>query len=163
MMYQGFITDEKLFAKLEERFDVPSIYDQNTKMKVQARVAIYLKYWIERMQQRISPAVLASITRFVKEKMCGPQFELTSRVILERLQKPKNADSQVHSIEKAPPPHIPKAPPPYSFLDLDETEVARQLTILSYNIYKNIKVLYFDHINKIQLLVYLSMIIITIT
>ena len=88
MMYESFTTDEKLFSKLADRFIVPPQYDQIISQKIKGRVAIFLKYWVENRPE-ISPSLRNSITRFVREKMNAPPFELTAKVILDRLQNPK--------------------------------------------------------------------------
>ena len=48
-------------------------------------------------------------------------------------------------LEKPPPPILPKSPPPYVFYEIDELEIARQLTIKSFDIYKKIKVNYYNY------------------
>lgn len=137
MMYESFTTDEKLLSKLEERFNVPAGIDQAIAQKIKVRVTIFLKYWIEH-RSSISPSLRSLITRFVEEKLAKEPFDLTAKVILDRLNNPKVMERVVG--EKPPAPILPKSPPPFGFFEIDELELARQLTIQSFDIYKKIQV-----------------------
>ena len=87
LMFHGFTTEEKLWNKLLERFEVPETIEEAIKMKIRARVCIFIKNWVEK--DLLSPHVRSLIQQFVTTRMTDPQYSLMSKVILDRLNNPK--------------------------------------------------------------------------
>ena len=87
LMFHGFTTEEKLWEKLLERFEVPDTIDQATKDKIRTRVCIFIKNWVEK--EPLGPHVRSLIQEFVRTRMSEPQYALMAKVILGRLDNPK--------------------------------------------------------------------------
>ena len=63
--YQSFTTPMELFMKLLERYDVPENIPESLANKVQLRVIIVLKYWIQTQFYDINTELLGMITEFL--------------------------------------------------------------------------------------------------
>jgi hypothetical protein len=87
LMFHGFTTEEKLWSKLLERFDVPNHIEAAVRDKIRTRVWIFIKNWVEK--EPLGPHVCSQIEQFVRARMDEPQYALMAKVILDRLVNPK--------------------------------------------------------------------------
>ena len=115
MMFHAFTTDQRLFNKLIERygvnfsstsrsfiqesnrfcpvfflkirFNVPSWLPAQLQEKIQVRVCVFLKHWVE--NDILGEAVKNSIREFLKGVSANKKFEMISKSIEARLDQPK--------------------------------------------------------------------------
>ena len=138
LMFHGFTTEEKLWSKLLERFEVPNHIEEAVKMKIRARVCIFVKNWVEK--DLLGEHVRSLIQTFVVTRMNDPQYALMAKVILERLNNPKGIEEMQIS-ERPPPPVLPRNVfSKLTIFDIDDLEIARQLTLYLFTIYRKIRV-----------------------
>jgi len=139
MMYRAFTTDEKLWQKLVERFRVPAKIDAAKKQKIQVRVCIFVKNWVEKSASELHENTRRSIKQFLENDLAEDSFKLMRVAIAGRLDNPKIQEEAVVSA-RPPVPHLPRnIKDTLSINDIDDTEIARQLTLQSFAIYKKIR------------------------
>jgi len=141
LMYHVFASDERLWLKLEERFNVPKNYDQGVRQKIQMRVFIFIKHWVEKVLD-LNPQVKLSIQHFAETiSQENNDFQIFAKTIVSRLTSPPKVLEEGQSNIKPPIPFLPKnigSKP--TFFDFDsDVEIARQLTLRSFSIFKRIK------------------------
>jgi len=137
MMLHAFASEERLWAKLQERFDVPASCDAKVRQKIQMRVCVFIKNWVD---HELGAGTRAAIGAFAEELRAKAAFEMLAMGIQGRLAAPKGAEIHISSAPK-PRPLLPKniLTANLSLLDVEELEVARQLTLASFAIYSRIK------------------------
>lgn len=140
MMFRAFTTEEKLWQKLVERFNVPATEKPATKQKIQVRLCIFVKNWVDKVSADLHEKTRKMITEFLKNELADQEFKLMREAIQRLLDNPKvHEDPFVEG--KPPTPFLPKnIRDRFGIIDLDELEIARQLTLQSFAIYKKIQV-----------------------
>src|SRR3990167_841094 len=147
MMYSAFTTEDKLLDKLKERFMVPDRIEAGNKLKIQVRVCIFIKHWVEK-DPYLTDDAKNKILTFLQESVTEQSFEIMVKAITGRILHPKSRDDDFqllpgsHSSAKPPTPILPRniVSTAITLHDLDELEIARQLTLLTFSIYKKIEV-----------------------
>eukprot|EP00339_Tiarina_fusa_P009922 CAMPEP_0117039822 /NCGR_PEP_ID=MMETSP0472-20121206/27916_1 /TAXON_ID=693140 ORGANISM="Tiarina fusus, Strain LIS" /NCGR_SAMPLE_ID=MMETSP0472 /ASSEMBLY_ACC=CAM_ASM_000603 /LENGTH=442 /DNA_ID=CAMNT_0004750403 /DNA_START=436 /DNA_END=1760 /DNA_ORIENTATION=+ len=140
MMYRAFTTEERLWQKLVERFRVPDSFSEPMKQKIQVRVCIFVKNWVEKASGELHEKTRRSIMEFLESDLAGPSFKLMRDAIQDRLENPKSHEDPVLS-GKPPAPFLPRniKESTLTIDDIEELEIARQLTLQSFAIYKKIR------------------------
>jgi son of sevenless-like protein len=157
LTYPSFTTAGELFHQLVRRFTIqapPGIrgmdYDmwQEKKQKlVRMRVLSILKVWLEsnwmENGDETSKAVLKKMHFFAKEVML-PVLPGTSQILtlIEtrlRGQEPENKRLVLRP-SQPPPPILPRNMKRLKFLDIDQMEFARQLTVIEARSYSKLRV-----------------------
>lgn len=144
LTYRAFFPSAVLFDKLCERFAGAADEEGS---RIRLRIVNVFKVWFDTSIYDFleDQALLTRVTRFISEDMARESAQ--SATMLERILKKKAANEHMlketvfaHS-EKAPAPVVSKvvASGRFSFLDLDPLEVARQLTLLEWNLYSSIR------------------------
>jgi len=143
MTYQSFATPEKLMQKLCERFDVPEGKPENVRTNIQMRVCKVLKKWIETYPNDFDERTRSRVRMFIDH---GKQQGSSFVPLVENSFNGLLAESKKQVIVTGEPP-LPILPHDFftqqwtwkTLLDLDEEEIARQLTILDWKSYVQIK------------------------
>lgn len=137
MMLHAFASEERLWAKLLERFDVPDSFPSKVRQKIQMRVCVFIKNWVD---HELGDRTRQAIGAFVEEIKGQAAFEMLAMGIQSRLAAPKGAEIHISSVSK-PKPLLPKniLTSNLSLFDVEELEVARQLTLSSFAIYSRLK------------------------
>merc|ERR1712137_841158 len=140
MMYRAFTTEERLWNKLVERFRVPATESPTTKHKIQARVCIFIKNWVQKAGAELHEKTLQTIKQFLADEVTEKSFGIMVTAINDRLDNPKQPDEPVITT-KPPTPLLPKniKDTQLTLEDVEELEVARQLTLQTFSIYKKIR------------------------
>jgi len=144
MTYQSFSTPEKLLQKLWERFDVPETVAEGEKKNIQTRVCNVMKKWIETYPNDFDERTRARVQAFIEH---GNQVGASSVVAIvdnafkRMLCEPK---TRVVRIGQPPKPILPlnfftRLWNADRLLDLDEEEIARQLTVMDWENFIKIK------------------------
>eukprot|EP01097_Dermamoeba_algensis_P006799 TRINITY_DN4237_c0_g1_i1.p1 TRINITY_DN4237_c0_g1~~TRINITY_DN4237_c0_g1_i1.p1 ORF type:complete len:396 (-),score=88.60 TRINITY_DN4237_c0_g1_i1:844-2031(-) len=140
MTYQSFTTTEKLLLKLIQRYS-SRLQDKEIAHNIQIRVALTIKYWLENHGNDLNDKMIATINSFIDNKLTRDGHSNVVKQLRNVLRKGKETkkNSDIHRV--APEPRVP----PNIFLtsltldSVHDEEVARQLTLLDYDIYQAIK------------------------
>ena len=145
LTYQSFTTPHMFLFKLIQRYNVPSNLDDVTKKTIQLRVGNVLKSWFDlsfsdfeqdnRLFEHLNNFIDIQLTNDNNLKLQTKLREFINRKIYAEKERKK-----VFTVP-APPPKIPRNlnSADFNFLDLDEEEIARQLTLIEYDTFANIK------------------------
>ncbi|PRP83686.1 hypothetical protein PROFUN_03841 [Planoprotostelium fungivorum] len=151
--YQTFVTPEKLLQKLIERYQVPAkdptLSKRDEEWRVQkARIRIQviqvIKSWITRHFDdfKNSDKLMTALEEFIK------MVEIESKNLAQQLTRALDLHTGVKTIEdssrkdKIPEPKIPWKTifsPALTIWDCDDEEIARQLSIIEFNIFSSIQ------------------------
>eukprot|EP01133_Synstelium_polycarpum_P008684 gene8684-10202_t len=144
MTYQSFCTPEKLLNKLIQRYTVPrhredSDMASSTKA-IQLKVINVLKKWLDEYYTDFDDKLILSLRVFIEQiqiRHPGPAAALTKS--LTKVEKPI-ASKPIFN-DKTPEPMVPKNifSQGLQIYDVEEEEVARQMTLIEFEIYKKIK------------------------
>jgi hypothetical protein len=146
--YQSFTSPEILLTKLIERYHVPGTEEHSQKAdSIKACVYQRITEWIRDFQSHFNPRLISKIKTFVSD-----DIEKKSTI------KPKTADIEelfANPQEFKPKLYPPEPPKPIVdtsvqnrknifhhelfILDVDETEICRQLCLIDYEYFKMIK------------------------
>nr|AAN46870.1 nucleotide exchange factor RasGEF A [Dictyostelium discoideum] len=144
MTYQSFCTPEKLMSKLQQRYNCPSGHDEMATRNIQIRVINVLKGWVDNYYSDFDDKLIAMLRTFIDQiqiKFPAPASAVNKSLtkMVEKLS-PVNDSKHIFN-EKTPEPMVPKNifSNNLSIYDIDEEEIARQLTLIEFEIYRNIK------------------------
>lgn len=140
--YRSFCTPGQIITKLLQRFDVPAHLTAE-ELPVQLRVCNVLRLWSEAHIDECSPEELAMLENFVETKLRNSQgYSKYGEKISELISKRHNPNTQEivqqGLIEMKIEPKIPLSPARLLSV-FDEIQVARQLTLVDFDIYSTIK------------------------
>ncbi|KYQ96865.1 Ras guanine nucleotide exchange factor [Tieghemostelium lacteum] len=154
MTYQSFCTPEKLLTKLIQRYNVPKNYkipggaaanteearEAFTKM-VQIRVINVIKKWVDEYFSDFDEKLIQTLKSFI-ETFQSKYTALATGVLksLNKNEKPVDTYKQILN-DKTPEPVVPKNifSNYLNIFDIDEEEIARQLTLIEFDIFRKIK------------------------
>jgi len=169
MTYRSFTTPTVLMQKLKERYQVPIAHDMPSRERdafkdgvvkpIQLRVCSVLKHWIDEHQVDFTESLYLDVMAFVTEQVQGdhPSMARILRQALERLSSTtrrlstsgggggghtdSRSRSSHHPQAIAPTPHLPENLylTTLSLADVESIEIARQLTLITWEIYSAIQ------------------------
>uniref|UniRef100_A0A6B2L5K5 Ras-GEF domain-containing protein n=1 Tax=Arcella intermedia TaxID=1963864 RepID=A0A6B2L5K5_9EUKA len=153
LTYRSFTTPEILLVKLRQRYDVPreeNQEDQQYKEKalpIQLRVINVIKLWLDTCFNEMSNKFLLELKDFIDTKLMRDHVGQAKSIlqILEKQEKLKVSSEKPNFIFNKPPepPIIPKGGkiflPELDWMDLDPQEIARQLTLIEFEMLYKIK------------------------
>eukprot|EP01132_Coremiostelium_polycephalum_P008012 gene8012-9857_t len=151
--HQSFTTSDNLLKKLIQRYSVPSAannndpkYKQEFVEPIRQRVCSAIKYWIDKCPWdfRSGPnadKLVASLNNFIDGALTrdGNTSIKKLRNLLVQVRTNVLSSSLVYSTNP-PEPKVPKNifSPQLTLAHIDELEIARQLTLIEYRIFRNI-------------------------
>ncbi|KAJ6254674.1 ras guanine nucleotide exchange factor i-related [Anaeramoeba flamelloides] len=155
MTYQSFTTPGKLLYKLFQRYDVPKSLQskfpnekefENFKRIIQIKTVNLLKLWIERHFLDFNQGFLDEIAQWIgretkkNSKNCNLFNQITSLIELKS-QKDSEQTNSTNYTKEAPEPKIPKNifSKNLKLFDIDELEIARQISIIDFELFSKIK------------------------
>jgi len=158
LTYQSFTTPEKLLQKLIQRYHVPQKQGQTEfewrkiAVPIQLRVVNVLKTWIKDYFSDFNEKLIQTVKSFCESLRHDGNNALANRISDTLNRKIKGlADDDEHgtSAEKsksifttpAPEPRVPKNiwSQTLKIFDIEDEEIARQLTLMDFEIFYNIK------------------------
>ncbi|KAJ6232182.1 ras guanine nucleotide exchange factor i-related [Anaeramoeba flamelloides] len=150
MTYQSFTTPSKLLNKLMQRYHVPmteGITEEEYKIKkqcIQIRVCNVLKTWISENFSELNRKLLDKIINFLDQtvsKLNNTMAKTIKKKILRNLELGGQDFKNSTFMTDPPEPKVPKNifSPDLSLFDIDEEEIARQLTLFEFQIYQKIR------------------------
>jgi len=127
---------------LIDRFNVPSILPERDKDIVRMRVGLLLKYWIESQFDEFDDHIIQLLQNFIGNTVKEKIPDLGDRLLAEiaRLQAERVKRTQffaMPSIEFFMPQE--KKSPLQLFMCFDDAEIARQLTLIEFNMFAEIR------------------------
>jgi len=140
--YRSFASPELLCRKFWQRYDAPENIAKPVKNVVQMRTIAMMKRWVEAFRDEEEYQALEKLITFIEKSSKGaterPKIlsTLTSAMSKQRAEK-----KHFYFSNQPPPPRLPKDKPLEClvFDDLDLLEVARQLTLVSFEAYSRIR------------------------
>jgi hypothetical protein len=86
MTYRSFTTPHVLFDKLKQRFLAPPSIADAERKRIQARVIVSLKYWLETQSNDFDDLLIASMGSFINEDLMSANqpMALALKNILEK-------------------------------------------------------------------------------
>ncbi|KAJ6242096.1 ras guanine nucleotide exchange factor i-related [Anaeramoeba flamelloides] len=151
MTYQSFTTPWKLLYKLFQRFDVPNkVHErfdtqkefENYKKIVQVKTINVIKTWLDRHFSDFSEGLLEELKQWISNEELKNQ---KNKALLNQIRSTIKYKGEKHRIETStqeiPEPKVPKNifSPTLSIFDIDEIEVARQITLIDFEMFSQIK------------------------
>jgi hypothetical protein len=153
LTYRSFTTPEIFLKKMIERYHVPrpvntayEDFERNIKRPIQLRVCNVIKQWIEKHSSdfldggKLAPFA-KEILKFIRE-IVAPDDSKLAKQLLNTVEKLR--DGSLTSLKEfgqenpAPPIRIPTKSDPKLF-DYHPEEIARQLTLIEFEIFQDIK------------------------
>ena len=148
--YRSFTTPDILLQKIIQRYHVPDEFGQK-RLVIQLRCANFLKQWVETSFADFDDAFIKELSAFLNElfkEQSFAKFALAISTSISKKQEEKqNTKNEIVNLtieEK-----IPYCPANILFV-FDEEEIARQLTLVDFFIYKAIQVCIFFFIFSIS-------------
>lgn len=149
LTYQSFTTPYKLLAKLIQRYDVPrrpAMSDEEHKklcLVVQLRVVNVIKGWIKDHWSDFNEKLISQLKAFIDGTLRIENKYADMLTSLLQSKRPEAEEEKRTSTFNEDPPE-PKVPKNIFSLyldlfDVDEEEIARQLTLIDFEIYSSIK------------------------
>jgi hypothetical protein len=140
--YQSFTTPLALFEKLNQRWFVPSHIPRERTIRLQMRVGIVLKYWIEHRFDDFTEDLLGWLNKFVDTTIAREPAHTGLASMLAKLVKEKTKARSLDTFQafSLAPILAPesKMSPADIFLALSATEIARQMTMLEFGFFEKI-------------------------
>ncbi|EGC29568.1 hypothetical protein DICPUDRAFT_90436 [Dictyostelium purpureum] len=145
LTYQSFTNPWKLMEKLIQRYNIPADEKPELKAITQLRVVSFMQTWIEKNFNDFDEQLIAQVKEFRTRLLMDNNNDLA--VILGGLIKKKEIernqlkDRTTTSLLTFPELMIPdgQKSPTALFLLLNESEIARQLTLIDFNIFLKIQ------------------------
>ena len=144
LTYQSFTTPSRLLRKLIERFNVPSgRHMQEDTKTIKLKVCNAIKKWIEESPDDFKGNVLEMLCAFVDEEGTGPSAAIV-RVLVKPIKQLRGTHKTLvkqRQNDATAEPEIPRNIfSDFTYLDLSDLEIARQLTVIDWGLYSAIKV-----------------------
>jgi son of sevenless-like protein len=155
MTYQSFTQPERLLAKLIQRYNVPKPEDleeakfdkwkQETVRPIQLRVINFIKKWMTEFFSDFSDKVIGQLRKFIDVDLPRDGNDALAKTLNGTLAKQlKGASEERIVMFNSAPPEV-KVNPRDIFAatelrweDIDELEIARQLTLLEFSLFSSI-------------------------
>ena len=141
--YRSFTSPEVLLRKLISRFRVPDDHERE-RIPIQLRTCNILRQWIDTQYNDFNDDLIDELNLFLKEISASRDYEkfITHiRNTLEKKAKEKSRHTQNEVVNLSIESKIPLSPSTMLFM-FDEEEIARQLTLVDFQIYQSIGVCY---------------------
>jgi len=143
--YRSFTNPWTLLEKLKQRFNVPNTTNRSKEniVAIQLRVAIVLKYWVENQVDDFDDELVLYLQQFIGY-LCTQEASAKTAEALLKLLEDKIRDREMSTIlwfQEPEPVEIPEEGLCLSdlFLVLPAQDIAEQLTLIDFDIFKNIK------------------------
>jgi hypothetical protein len=151
LTYQSFTTPFIFLNKLIQRFNVPyssfshlsqeEFYFQ-VQNPIRVRVCNVLRKWIELTCDELPDELLSRITEFAQSMAADKNGTSLAKIINNSIRKGKERKAHfVQFDDRPPPPILPRSlyDESLSILDVDEEEIARQISIVDFDHFRCIK------------------------
>lgn len=152
LTYRSFITPHELMDKLIARYNIAPPNKDITKKdfaqwyhtvlnRVRARITQVLKHWLEKHFYDFDEELLKKLIEFsdgIMMKTNGEAYAASIKKTLEKVRKTQASNQKIF-IGNCPKPQMPTKGGDLSILEWPPTEVARQITLIEYEMFKGIE------------------------
>mmetsp|Transcript_6017 Transcript_6017/g.9086 ORF Transcript_6017/g.9086 Transcript_6017/m.9086 type:complete len:537 (-) Transcript_6017:66-1676(-) len=137
--YRSFTTPEILLLKIIQRYHVPENAGVEA-LPIQLRCCNSLKYLIETQYEDFSAEFISQLDDFLVELQSAPAYKKFATIIKTTLKKKQEErqTTKTEIVNLTIEEKIPLSPAKLLFV-INEEEIARQLTLVDFRIYKAIK------------------------
>ncbi|KAJ3450658.1 ras guanine nucleotide exchange factor i-related [Anaeramoeba flamelloides] len=152
MTYQSFTSPGRFLSKLFQRFQIPSKIKskfqdekgfEQYKTVIRLRTVSLLKTWLENHFSDFNEGLLSEVDRFIQTELRGSLRKLFTEKLLKQINSriPMNTFQKITPSEPPPEPKVPKNifSKNLKLFDIDEIEIARQITLIDFEIFSQIK------------------------
>eukprot|EP01132_Coremiostelium_polycephalum_P000405 gene405-512_t len=144
LTYQSFTNPWKLLDKLIQRYMVPEDKPSDVRAKIQLRVVSFIQTWVERNFDDFDDALIERLNQFRNNRLLMDDNNDLAIILAEKLaKKTKERKERIRSMNTYTFPElmIPEGQrSPFAlFMVLNESEIARQLTLIEFNIFSRIE------------------------
>eukprot|EP01114_Cavostelium_apophysatum_P014905 TRINITY_DN3971_c0_g1_i2.p1 TRINITY_DN3971_c0_g1~~TRINITY_DN3971_c0_g1_i2.p1 ORF type:complete len:622 (-),score=142.26 TRINITY_DN3971_c0_g1_i2:1171-3003(-) len=141
--YQSFATPRVFLEKLIDRYHVPKTYSKEQAKNIQLKICNVLKNWIELSSSDFANDVMASRLAQFLGMLDSDGNSILSKKLRDAMIKQTAAERERLSFmidEEAPEAKVPRNihSPNMNFFDVDDEEIARQITLLDFNMFARI-------------------------
>lgn len=144
--YRSFSSCAQLFQKLKQQYRAPSLISEDTKKKIQLRVLVVIKYWIENQFADFDDTLLKGLSEFLEETLNDGHLAIGKSLssLLEKKEKERRSLTQVAFVQQKLMISIDGSSLLEIFQLYSAEEIAQQLTLLDFEYYQNIQVTVFS-------------------
>jgi hypothetical protein len=144
LTYQSFATPTMFLEKLLQRYNAPPSCPEDKRIPVQLRVAAVIKTWMERNFVDIDNRVAGRIREFITDQLPADGHADLARLlggVLQRRLAERTARNRFIQSIPVTDMSVPEGQlsPVALFLALNESEIARQLTLIEFKIFEAIE------------------------
>lgn len=145
--YTLFTTPKMLLRKLKQRYNVPNDRMEalvGQKLPIQVRVINLIKVWIDEHKEDLDDLLINDIKHFLAYEV-KKDHPIQAQLLINSLDKNSTNSIKVCTTTsgslKEPRAIVPKNifSPTLTWEDIDDEEIARQLTLIEYGFYKKIR------------------------
>jgi len=144
--YRSFTTPWKLFQKLLERYDIP--VDRFTDLKrasqIRLRVSVVVKYWVDTQFHDFDEDLIHHLEQFCMKLYNDGQTDMAKRLQELISSKSNERRRRQDSLISIPPTDLMCLSTVENisslFLNVTDEELARQMTLVDFQIYRSIQV-----------------------
>eukprot|EP00761_Pharyngomonas_kirbyi_P009972 gb/GECH01009990.1/.p1 GENE.gb/GECH01009990.1/~~gb/GECH01009990.1/.p1 ORF type:complete len:854 (+),score=250.42 gb/GECH01009990.1/:1-2562(+) len=144
--YRSFTTPDILLMKLMERWNVPETPEwEAQKDQIRLRVGNVIRHWLESYIFDWNQNMLRILNRFIEDQLFkDSSFKNLGKLMKKSLEKKlagKDRDAEFVFRPLPPDPIVPKGifTSKLDIFDIDELEIARQLTIVEHDLFREIQ------------------------
>lgn len=152
--YQSFTTPVVLLNKLLERYHVPTStcepgmseaeWREKVVFPIQFRVVNILNQWLDTCFDDFDAFLVTKLNKFIQLSLPADGHSPLAKKLAKTLIKKTSADPKKLERIFAQAPPTPKVPrnlysPNLNFFDIDDEEIARQITLIEYSMFAQIK------------------------
>lgn len=138
--YRSFCTAEQVFSKVTQRYAVPAVVgereitDREADM-IRLRCCVFLKEWLDRSFSDIDEVLMEKMNIWVENDVAEDRRPLLLNALNKVRTRKLATQEQINPVTV----EIPELGSRVSLMDLDPAEIARQLTIYTWTIFRAIK------------------------
>jgi len=145
MTHQSFTTSEQLLSKLTQRYNVPADTEHGP-MTDQSLVIIVLKFWVDNYAYDFNEKLLLGLNNFIDNTLARDghaDWAKQLRGVIAKMGKnQENTGNSEQGVRRENvEPKVPKNiySPTLTLDDIDEEEIARQLSVIDWTLYTAIR------------------------
>ncbi|KYQ96804.1 Ras guanine nucleotide exchange factor [Tieghemostelium lacteum] len=138
LTYQTFTTAEVLLSKFIQIYLLLISDSESTEA---FQVMQLLKFWVEQQPNDFNDKLLTTLTNFNDNQVSNNQWSKNLRQAISKLNENQNNHIKRKESKDPPEPRVPKNifSPTLTLDDVDEEEIARQLCLIDFALYEQIK------------------------
>lgn len=139
--YRSFTTPQRLLKKLRERYNVPSSagLPMERVERIQFRVCVVLKHWLEWQLFDFDKDLIAELSEFIDQlsQHSNKTIRFTADALRRSCEIKSRQSRKIDILRELKPPAVLSFSK--MFLELKSVEVAEQMTLIDFNMFKSIR------------------------